>query len=94
MSPYLKKAIVSIEDERFYQHGGFDPKGLARSVVMRLFGKRHKKAIVSIEDERFYQHGGFDPKGLARSVVMRLICKRQGVSTITMQVSKMILTSS
>ena len=34
MSPYLKKAIVSIEDERFYQHGGVDPKGLARSVVM------------------------------------------------------------
>ncbi len=105
MSPYLRKAIVAIEDERFYQHGGFDPKGLARSVVMRFFGKRTpvplsqmspylRKAIVAIEDERFYQHGGFDPKGLARSVVMRFFGKRQGGSTIPMQVSKMLLTST
>lgn len=53
-----------------------------------------KEAIVSIEDERFYQHGGVDPKGLVRSVVMRLFGKRQGGSTITMQVSKMLLTST
>lgn len=53
-----------------------------------------KEAIVSIEDERFYQHGGFDPKGLARSVVMRFFGKRQGGSTIPMQVSKMLLTST
>ena len=53
-----------------------------------------RKAIVAIEDERFYQHGGFDPKGLARSVVMRFFGKRQGGSTIPMQVSKMLLTST
>lgn len=53
-----------------------------------------KEAIVSIEDERFYQHGGFDPKGLARSFVMRFVGKKQGGSTIPMQVSKMLLTST
>ncbi|WP_300277604.1 transglycosylase domain-containing protein [Peptacetobacter sp.] len=53
-----------------------------------------KKAIVSIEDERFYEHHGFDFKGLVRSGVMTLLGKRQGGSTITMQVSKMLLTST
>lgn len=53
-----------------------------------------KKAIVSIEDERFYQHNGVDFKGLIRSVGNTLLGKKQGGSTIPMQVSKMLLTST
>ncbi|GAB3260715.1 transglycosylase domain-containing protein [Kineosporia babensis] len=33
MSPYLQDAIVAIEDERFYEHGGVDPQGLVRALV-------------------------------------------------------------
>ncbi|MBI1864090.1 PBP1A family penicillin-binding protein [Candidatus Woesebacteria bacterium] len=29
---YLKKATVSIEDKNFYQHQGFDPKGILRAI--------------------------------------------------------------
>ncbi|MFJ8531101.1 PBP1A family penicillin-binding protein [Bacillus sp. NPDC094106] len=32
MSPFVEKAFVSIEDERFYDHKGIDFKGLLRSV--------------------------------------------------------------
>ncbi|MET9291673.1 transglycosylase domain-containing protein [Streptomyces sp. NPDC003077] len=32
MSPYLPKAIVAIEDARFYQHGAIDLKGILRAV--------------------------------------------------------------
>ncbi|PFF51730.1 MULTISPECIES: transglycosylase domain-containing protein [Bacillus cereus group] len=32
MSPFIEKAFVSIEDERFYDHRGIDFKGLLRSV--------------------------------------------------------------
>ncbi len=53
-----------------------------------------RKAIVSIEDERFYHHSGVDYWGLGRSVVKTLLGRRQGGSTIPMQVSKMLLTSS
>lgn len=53
-----------------------------------------RKAIVSIEDERFYSHGGVDYWGLGRSVVKTLLGRRQGGSTIPMQVSKVLLTSS
>ncbi|MCE0534557.1 penicillin-binding protein [Kineosporia rhizophila] len=33
ISPFMQTAIVAIEDERFYEHGGVDPKGLLRAVV-------------------------------------------------------------
>ncbi len=59
ISPYLKKAVVAIEDERFYKHGGVDIQGLGRSLVKTVFSR-----------------------------------KKQGGSTIPMQVSKMLLTSS
>jgi len=33
ISPFMQNAIVAIEDERFYEHGGVDPKGLIRAFV-------------------------------------------------------------
>ncbi|MDO5740657.1 MAG: transglycosylase domain-containing protein, partial [Ornithinimicrobium sp.] len=33
ISPWMKKAQVAIEDERFYDHGGMDLQALARAVV-------------------------------------------------------------
>jgi penicillin-binding protein 1A len=33
LPPYVPAAFVSIEDQRFYHHFGFDPIGMARSVV-------------------------------------------------------------
>lgn len=53
-----------------------------------------RKAIVSIEDERFYSHSGVDYWGLARSIIKTLTGNRQGGSTVPMQVSKTLLTSS
>ncbi|MEU8681057.1 transglycosylase domain-containing protein [Streptomyces sp. NPDC048611] len=32
MSPYVRKAIVAIEDARFYEHGAVDVKGILRAV--------------------------------------------------------------
>ncbi|MFH5878714.1 transglycosylase domain-containing protein [Arthrobacter sp. NA-172] len=36
MSPYIKDAIVAVEDNRFYQHGGIDPQGILRAVASNL----------------------------------------------------------
>ncbi|WP_404286491.1 transglycosylase domain-containing protein [Glutamicibacter arilaitensis] len=33
ISPAMRKAIISVEDERFYEHSGIDPKGIARAVI-------------------------------------------------------------
>lgn len=39
MNPYVSKAVVSIEDERFYEHGGIDYKGIARSLLVAVKSK-------------------------------------------------------
>jgi len=36
MSPWLPKAVVAIEDRRFYEHPGIDPIGIARALVQDL----------------------------------------------------------
>ncbi|WP_427129187.1 transglycosylase domain-containing protein [Pseudarthrobacter sp. S9] len=36
MSPYIKAAIVAIEDSRFYEHAGVDPQGIFRALANNL----------------------------------------------------------
>lgn len=36
MSPWIAKAVVAIEDQRFYQHFGVDPIGILRAIVCNL----------------------------------------------------------
>ncbi|XJZ28840.1 transglycosylase domain-containing protein [Bacillota bacterium Lsc_1132] len=37
---YIPNAVVAIEDERFYEHGGFDIKGIFRAFFSNLFAGR------------------------------------------------------
>lgn len=37
---YVANAVVAIEDERFYEHNGFDIKGIARAFLKNLFAGR------------------------------------------------------
>lgn len=37
--PYVPEAIIAIEDKRFYQHPGFDPRGIARAAFGVLTGR-------------------------------------------------------
>ncbi len=39
LPPYVPEAVVSIEDKRFYHHGGFDPRGIARAAFGVLIGR-------------------------------------------------------
>ena len=39
IAPVMREAIVAIEDSRFYQHGGVDPKGLFRAAVANYANK-------------------------------------------------------
>jgi penicillin-binding protein 1A len=36
ISPYIRKAIIAIEDERFYEHKGIDPIGILRSLYVDI----------------------------------------------------------
>jgi membrane peptidoglycan carboxypeptidase len=36
MSPFIRDAIVAIEDSRFYQHAGIDPQGILRAAIANM----------------------------------------------------------
>ncbi len=54
-----------------------------------------KKAFMAAEDARFYQHSGLDFKGIVRAAIKDIMARRivQGGSTITQQVTKILLLS-
>ena len=40
ISPYVKKAVVALEDTDFYSHHGVNPKAIARAVIHDIFAMR------------------------------------------------------
>jgi membrane peptidoglycan carboxypeptidase len=36
VSPYMRAAVIAVEDKRFYEHGGIDPEGMLRATVTNL----------------------------------------------------------
>ena len=47
MSPFIKEGIVSIEDSRFYEHGGVDPTGILRALVATVQGGRQGASTIT-----------------------------------------------
>ncbi len=48
---YVPAAVVAIEDRRFYQHGGFDPVGMARAVMTDLARGRADQGASTITQQ-------------------------------------------
>ncbi len=40
IAPIMQKAVIAVEDKRFYQHAGIDPQGMARAAVNTLIGQK------------------------------------------------------
>ncbi|MDN6301987.1 MAG: transglycosylase domain-containing protein [Brachybacterium sp.] len=38
ISPHMQHAVIAVEDRRFYEHGGVDPKGMARAFASNAAG--------------------------------------------------------
>ncbi|MCZ9882355.1 transglycosylase domain-containing protein [Arthrobacter sp. B2a2-09] len=47
MSPFIRDGIVSIEDARFYQHGGVDATGILRALVVTAQGGRQGASTIT-----------------------------------------------
>jgi penicillin-binding protein 1A len=47
VSETFRKAILAREDERFYQHGAFDPIGMVRAMLKNLEGKREGASTIT-----------------------------------------------
>jgi penicillin-binding protein 1A len=51
MSTDLPHAVVAVEDERFYEHGGFDPYGIARAVITDLLNGQPAQGASTITQQ-------------------------------------------
>lgn len=47
VNDYVKKGTIATEDERFYEHGGFDLWGIMRSVVVNLMGGQEGASTIT-----------------------------------------------
>ena len=47
MSPWLRAAVVTSEDTRFFQHGALDPRGLLRAVVHSATGDQEGGSTIT-----------------------------------------------
>ncbi|AJT41961.1 transglycosylase domain-containing protein [Psychromicrobium lacuslunae] len=47
MSPFIKNAVVAIEDSRFYEHGGVDATGIMRALVSTVQGGRQGASTIT-----------------------------------------------
>ena len=51
IAPIMKKAIVAIEDRRFFEHHGVDPTGIARAMVNNLGDDGGKQGASTITQQ-------------------------------------------
>jgi membrane peptidoglycan carboxypeptidase len=51
ISPSVQRAVIAMEDQRFYQHSGIDPRGIARALVADLTRRRAVQGASTITQQ-------------------------------------------
>ncbi|MEU4655791.1 transglycosylase domain-containing protein [Streptomyces sp. NPDC023723] len=71
ISPYMQKAIVAIEDSRFYQHGAVDLKGVLRAVNKNVQSSGVAEGASTLTQQYvknvFIEEAGDDPTKVAQA---------------------------
>lgn len=47
ISPFMKEAVIAVEDSRFYEHGGVDTTGIMRALVATARGNRQGASTIT-----------------------------------------------
>ncbi|MEV5606694.1 transglycosylase domain-containing protein [Streptomyces sp. NPDC052225] len=71
ISPYMQKAIVAIEDSRFFEHGAVDAKGILRAINANARGGGVSQGASTLTQQYvknvFMEEAGDDPTKLAQA---------------------------
>ncbi|MEU1517997.1 transglycosylase domain-containing protein [Streptomyces sp. NPDC005811] len=71
ISPYMQKAIVAIEDSRFYQHGAIDLKGVLRALNKNVQSSGVSQGASTLTQQYvknvFVEEAGDDPTKVAQA---------------------------
>ena len=84
VAPIMRQALVAIEDARFYEHGGVDPKGAARALITNLQsgGIEQGASTLTMQYVRnvLKELAGEDAQGQAAAVEQSITRKLQEMS--------------
>ncbi|MFF4832631.1 transglycosylase domain-containing protein [Streptomyces sp. NPDC001315] len=76
ISPYMQKAIVAIEDSRFYQHGAVDLKGILRALNKNVQSSGVSQGASTLTQQYvknvFVEEAGDDPTKVAQATQQTL----------------------
>ncbi|MGZ4661068.1 MAG: transglycosylase domain-containing protein [Arthrobacter sp.] len=87
MSPYIKDAIISIEDSRFYQHGGVDTTGILRALVSTARGNKQGASTITQQYVNNVINASLEAEGKSEDVKLNGVNKGVGDKLREMKLS-------
>ena len=78
MSPYIKDAIVAIEDSRFYEHGGVDTTGILRALVSTARGNKQGASTITQQYVNNVINSSLESEGKGDQVLLNGVNKGVG----------------
>ncbi len=78
MSPYIKDAVIAIEDSRFYEHGGVDTTGILRALVSTARGNRQGASTITQQYVNNVINSSLEAEGKSDEVLLNGVNKGVG----------------
>ena len=87
MSPYVKDAVVAIEDSRFYEHGGVDTTGILRALVATARGNKQGASTITQQYVNNVINSSLEMEGKGDQVLLNGVNKSIGDKLREMKLS-------
>ena len=78
MSPNIKNAIIAIEDNRFYEHGGVDTTGILRALVSTARGNKQGASTITQQYVNNVINSSLEAEGKGDQVLLNGVNKGVG----------------
>ena len=78
MSPYIKDAVIAIEDSRFYEHGGVDTTGIMRALVSTARGNKQGASTITQQYVNNVINSSLEAEGKGDEVLLNGVNKGVG----------------
>ncbi|MCB5291322.1 transglycosylase domain-containing protein [Arthrobacter sp. SO3] len=87
MSPYIKDAVIAIEDNRFYEHGGVDTTGIMRALVSTARGNKQGASTITQQYVNNVINSSLEAEGKGDQVLLNGVNKGIGDKLREMKLS-------
>jgi membrane peptidoglycan carboxypeptidase len=78
MSPYIKDAVIAIEDSRFYEHGGVDTTGILRALVSTARGNKQGASTITQQYVNNVINSSLEAEGKSDEILLNGVNKGVG----------------